>query len=107
MAGTPISPLEALKASEKAIPEQVFDAFNEMLTENLTRGRRSVSASFKESEVVARIVAKGISKKELYERRWLDVESHYRKLNWTVDHDQPGYNESYEATFHFSADVHE
>jgi hypothetical protein len=105
MTVTPISPLEALAASEKAVPEQVFEAFNELLAEKLSRGRNRVSATFTESAVVARIVAKGISRSELYERNWLEVKSHYGKKGWTVDRDRPGFNESYEATFSFTADV--
>jgi hypothetical protein len=100
----PISPSEALTIFDKAIPEQVFVAFNELIRENLSRGKTQVSTTFKESAVVSRIVDKGISKAEVYERGWLDVEGHYRKMGWSVEYDKPGFNEHYEANFKFTAD---
>lgn len=102
---TPFSPREALKAAESAFPAQVFEAFNELLAENLSRRGGRVSASFPESAVVERIVSKGVAKAELYQRGWLDIQHHYQQLGWSVDRDVPGFNESYPATFNFKASL--
>lgn len=101
----PFSPRDALKAAEIAIAPQIFEAFNELLAENLSRNDRRVSAHFTEAAVVERIVSKGISKDELRQHGWRNVAHQYTKKGWNVDHDVPGFNENYKATFTFTADA--
>ncbi len=97
MAAKPITPAEVVKLKVTLIPDEVINAFNELIAENFSGG----SSSFTEKKVVARIVKKGISSAEAYANHWLDVEDIYRKSGWKVDYDKPGYNESYDATFTF------
>lgn len=105
MSGKPIRPSEVSKLKQKAVPPEVFDAFNEMIAENWDGS----SANFTQKDVVAKIVAmvpkvggERVSVSTIYDRHWLDVEGHYRKAGWVVDYDKPGYNEIYEANFTFS-----
>jgi hypothetical protein len=44
-----------------------------------------------------------VERGEIFHRGWLDVEDAYRAEGWTVVYDKPGYNESYAASFTFSA----
>lgn len=98
MATKPITPKEVTLLKVSTIPDEIFEAFNELIVENFD-GR---SACFSEKKVVALIVKKGISSKDAYGNHWLDVEPIYRKAGWKVEYDKPGYNESYDATFTFS-----
>ena len=119
MSGKPIKPSEVSKLKRGSTPPEVFDAFNEMITENWDGD----SASFTQKDVVARIVAmvpkvgggEHVSVSTIYDRHWLDVEGDYRKAGWVVDYDRvsrqprqgaanrrmPRY-EAYEANFTFS-----
>ena len=93
MAG-PISPKEA--KSGKHIPDEVFEVFNDLIREG--------GGTVKQGVAVARISAKmGVTRSQIFERGWLDVEDAYRAKGWKVDFDKPGFNESYEAYFTFEA----
>lgn len=53
--------------------------------------------------MAAAILAKlpDVTREQIYENRWLDIEDSYRAVGWHVEYDKPGYCESYEATFTF------
>jgi hypothetical protein len=93
----PIKPDEVKKA--RKFPDAVIESFNELIGENFD-GKR---ASFKQRDVVKRIVAKGISKKEIEDNNWLDVEPIYISAGWDVSYNKPAYNEDGEPTFTFEA----
>lgn len=97
MASKPIKPSQAVSLKKSTIPDEVIDAFNELIAKNLS-GNYS---SFTQDQVVKLIVSKGIPSNEIYENHWLDVEDIYRKEGWSVEYDKPGYNESYAASFTF------
>jgi hypothetical protein len=94
-----ISPEEVVAKKKSLMPDEAIEAFNEMIAENLSCSRASV----RQDEVVKRMVSKGLKKNEIYEKGWLDVEEIFRAKGWKVAYDKPGYNESYEAYFVFSA----
>ena len=97
---TPITPNEAKDLKNHSIPDEVIQAFNDLIVENLdTYG----SASVKQKAVIDRITkTTNISSTELFSNNWLDVEEVFRKAGWTVKYDRPAYNESYDAYFEFS-----
>lgn len=96
----PITPREALKKKEERLPDEVFDAFNEMIADNLRDG----VATFKAKDVAALIRSKlQIKGEQVYDKGYMDVEPLYRKAGWKVEYDQPAYCESYDATYTFSA----
>lgn len=95
----PITPGEITKAKQSALPDEVLDAFNEMIAKNWNGS----SATVMQNEVAKLIASKlQIKRQEVFDNHYLDVESVYRKAGWKVEYDQPGYNESYEAYFEFS-----
>lgn len=95
----PISPEDAVKKKQEAIPAFVIQAFNEVIIANISD---SGYANFKQDEVLRVVMSKGgVSSKEVFEKGWLDVEPIFRKAGWKVDYDKPGYNESYSANFTF------
>lgn len=95
----PITPREITKAKKEALPDAVFDAFNELIAKNWD----GHSATMLQKDVAALIASKlDISRQEVFDNHYLDVESLYRKAGWTVEYDKPAYCETYEATFKFS-----
>lgn len=97
MKGQPIRPDEVVGVKGANIPDDVFDAFNLLITENFNRG----SATIKQEDVVALLVAKGYTSAQLFRNGWLDVEPIYEREGWRVVYDKPAYNEDYDATFTF------
>lgn len=96
----PISPddVSLLKATQ--IPGEVFAAFNECIARNF----RGTGASFTQDEVLAE-VKKRLPEDQhahIFNCRWMDVESSYEEMGWSVAYDKPGYNETYAATFTFT-----
>lgn len=79
----------------KEVPDWVIEVFNSLIQENW-EGKQ---AQF----TVAKAIAALKEKSGLAEIRseWLDIEDLYRNVGWKVTYDQPGYNESYPATYTF------
>lgn len=95
----PITPDEAKARKETDIPDEVIEAFNELLIKNHSIGTNSIAIG--QDEVVALIVKKGLNRSDIFDKHWLDVEDVYRAAGWIVDYDKPGYNEDYSAYFTF------
>lgn len=102
----PITPSQAKVRKINAVPPQVLEAFNELITENLSGGYAIIT----QKEAITRIQSKinqtlgnYYSPDDICERGWLDIEDIYRKAGWKVEYDKPGFNETYEATFEFTA----
>jgi hypothetical protein len=93
----PIKPKEVADYKRENFPNEVFEAFNELIVENAGPGEIVV----KQKDVVKRMVDKGLNRDEIYKKGWLDIEDVYRKAGWKVGYDKPGYNESYDAFFVF------
>ena len=101
----PITPKEARENRGSSFPDFVMAAFNEVITENLdAKG----SAEFIQNIVIDRILAKQpqgnmtpLTRKDVFDKNWLDVEIVYEQAGWTVEYDKPGFNESYLAKFIF------
>lgn len=100
----PISPALAEKLKKKEqlvnIPEQVFEAFNELIIKNLSGG----TANVLQKEVACLITDKMNLKNqnEIYPNGWFDIEEHYRKIGWSVSYNKPGYcDELFDPYFEF------
>jgi len=99
-----VNKVKPIKASEidtkrkEAIPDAVFEVFNELITKSYSGG----SATVYQKGVVEMLIAKGLNRKEIFDNHWLDVEGIYRKAGWKVEYDKPAFNETYEARFIFS-----
>jgi len=96
----PITPEQALNIKEASIPDEVYEAFNELLAEGISiEGYCTIY----QSEAIDRIQCKlNCERDEVSSKGWLDVETQYIKAGWEVEYDKPGYNENYEAHFKFS-----
>lgn len=99
MSVKPLTPGDVAKQKGESFPDAVLEAFNETIAANCVDGY----ATFTVDEVVKLMVKKGLKRDQIFARHWLDVEDIYRKAGWKVVFDQPGYNESYQACFAFTA----
>lgn len=105
----PISPNEVPEVHAASIPDEVIEAFNELICENWSPTTKQ--ASFTQKSVMSRILDKfdlkigerSAKSTELYAKHQLDVEHLFRAEGWKVSYDKPAYNETYDASFKFSA----
>lgn len=96
MSVQPIRPDEI--ASLKTFPDQVIEAFNELIVEKMVCGTAIVMVD----DAINRIVAKmHIPRQTLFDKHYLDVEDVYRSAGWKVVFDKPGFNETYKAFYTF------
>ncbi len=96
----PLTPQEVAKQKQESIPDEVITIVNELLVKhwsNITK-----QATIKQDEIVSLIVDRlEVEREHVFESGWLDFETIFRSHGWEVTHDQPGYNESYDAYFEF------
>lgn len=93
----PITPSEVGREQAKNVPDAVIEVFNRLIAQNYVNG----SATIKQGDVVALLLAKGFDRHEIFDKDWLSIEEAYRSAGWQVSYDKPGYNETYPATFKF------
>lgn len=109
--GGPIKPKDITKAKLQTIPEEVFEAFNELIVKNFSDGESTV----KQGEIINLMIEKLMRidsndlpdhakhlKNQIFDNHWLDIEDDYRKVGWVVSYDRPGYCESYEPSWTFT-----
>lgn len=95
---TPIRPEEVSGKHQATIPPLVVQTINDMIIKN-GRGGRIILF---QDDIMEQLVAKGLSRDDIFENGWLDIEDLYRSYGWKVEYDKPGFNESYRANFTFS-----
>lgn len=93
----PITPAEARKTAPP-IPPAVFEVINTFIAQGA--GIRPVTV--RQKDIVEELVKRGLSRDEIFEKHWLDVEGLYEAAGWKVEYDKPGYNETYDAYFVFT-----
>lgn len=100
----PISPQEAHDKHEEeheaSIPDEVIEAFNELIKNNL----HNYYAVVTQTAVIELALEKAghrFSRTEIFDNKWLDIEKIFQKAGWKVTYDGPAYCEDYEATFKF------
>jgi hypothetical protein len=97
----PITPSQARKSKICKIPSVVIKAVNNLIATNLKGDTATVLLKDIVKEV--RRLNPEMTSTLLYENGWLDFESIFEKNGWKVYYDRPGYCESYEASFEFTA----
>lgn len=93
----PMSPAELMERQTQQIPDEVYIAFNALISQRIMNGRATVL----QNEVMSVLERQGMNRREVFKNHWLDVEESYREKGWKVEYDKPGYNESGEAYFVF------
>ncbi len=84
------------------IPDFVIKAVNFLIQEKWN----GEEAIIKQDEIMGLISSNDPdddkpSRREIYDRHWLDFEDLYREAGWFVMFDKPAYNENYDAYFQF------
>lgn len=97
----PIKPKDIMDNLDDIIHPAVIKAVNAILKEQY-RGN-SVTILQKDIVKKAKELCPGLTSDELFEKKHMDFEPLFRKAGWKVTYDKPGYNESYEPSFEFSA----
>ena len=92
----PISPSEIDKT--KVIPEQVIEAFNELIQKNYLEG----SSTVKLKEALDLVCEKMNITEANLDSRWFDVEDVYKKSGWSVKYESPCRDESFPPFFTFT-----
>ena len=93
----PIKPNDVSEGKEKTFPDAVFESFNELIIQKIVGS----SVTILQEDVVDLMIEKGLSREEIYEKGWLNIEEVYRSVGWKVFYDRPAYNESYPPSFQF------
>ncbi len=99
----PIKPSEVESVKTSSIPEEVFEAFNELIASSFNGRESCVLQHVALDRIVHKFLISGkeVTKDAIVANHWLDVEPSYRGAGWSVIYDKPGYNETYEANFTF------
>lgn len=95
----PIKPEEVRARRIDFIPSIIFETINTMICEKFD----GKSATLKQEDILNRVCneSSGLTRREIFDKHYLDIEPFYQEQGWKVEYDKPGYNESYPATFTF------
>ena len=95
-----IAPGDVAETKAALLPDGVIETWNALIAKNFTNGRTHVQ----QNEAVVTLMEKmSVDRQYVFEMKWLDIEEVYREQGWLVAYDKPAYNESYEASFTFTA----
>jgi hypothetical protein len=94
----PIRPEQIINEKAKHIPDAVISIWND----EIAKAWRGSSAEVIQKDIVGRIAATlGISRQEVCDKGYVDIEDMFRAAGWRVRYDKPDYTESYDAYFTF------
>ena len=96
----PINPSEVYKIKFSLYPDYVVEAFNELIVKHWD----GKAARINQSEIITRMIylsAGNVTKRNIIESKFLDVEELFREYGWNVNYSKPGYNETEPAYFVF------
>ncbi len=95
----PLKPEEVVDAKKDSLPDEVMKAFNELIAEHWD----GYVSKFKQKEAIERIIKKlpDLTRQDVFDRNYLDIEDVFEKVGWKVIYDKPAYRETYEPNFEF------
>lgn len=96
----PISPKEVLQKRIESIPDYVIEATNNLIAKKWD----GYSSTVLTKDLVAEIlrISKKVTRQDIFDNHFLDIEPVFRKAGWTVKYDQPAYNENYDSFYEFT-----
>lgn len=97
----PIKPKDIMDNLDDIIHPAIIKAVNYILREQY----RGSAVTIKQKDITSKAMefCPELTSKEIFEKKHMDFESIFEKAGWKVRYDKPGYNESYEPYFEFSA----
>jgi hypothetical protein len=99
----PLSPKEAKEKSEKIaesnIPNEVIECFNELIVKNIV-GDCSIVCQ----DNIVNLIHKrtNISRDDIFSNKYLDIESLYEKVGWSVFYNKSPYYSDKPSFFRFT-----
>lgn len=95
---TVLSPNEMIEQWQLALPDEVIEAFNEMLIKHFN----GADAKILEKDLLAAVKKKGVSQQQVEDQRWLQqTRQLYEEQGWKVDHKTPGWDDDFDSYFYF------
>ena len=97
----PIKPKDIMDNLDDIIHPAIIKAVNALLKEKYRGG----TVTIKQKDIVskAKEFCPELTSNEIFDKEHMDFEPIFIKAGWKVTYDKPGYNESYEPYFEFSA----
>lgn len=93
----PIKPSEVAKTKIEVFPDEVIEAFNELIAQNFSGNY----ARFTVKDVVSLMTTKGLKPNEIMKNGWLNVEEVYQAQGWKVRYESPDRDQNFAAYFIF------
>jgi hypothetical protein len=98
-------PLPFLAAPLEDVPETVIEIFNTLILDVCFQGRATVLQKSVEALILQEYP--NLTLGDIRDRKWLNVESHFRNQGWDVRYDRPANyggdsSEDYDAYYEFS-----
>ena len=102
-----ISLTEAIEAKKLFIPDFVFESFNELIIKNLKQNGKQYYAKITQEEAISLILSKhdALNRDLIFSYGYLDIESFYTELGWSVEYDKPSIGDNYQAHFIFKGEI--
>lgn len=99
----PIKPEDIEKIKEAQIPNEVIEAFNDLITKNWDGTSSCVLQDDAINSIINKFGHTDIKhmRKKIFDHGWLNIENIFRNAGWKVEYDKPAYCESYPASFKF------
>jgi len=98
----PIKPKDIMDNLSDVIHPAVIKAVNELLKEKYRGSQVSITQKAIAAKAVS--ICSDITKDEIFEKKWMDFETIFRKAGWDVRYHSPDYTENYyDEYFTFSA----
>jgi len=99
---TAITKKDAIMLKKAMIPDEIIIAVNSLIIKHLKPdGTAIVTQEEILKEVCGDPECGKLTRNEIFDNNWLDIEDIYREKGWKVFYDIPSFNESYNAYFEF------
>ena len=98
----PITPSQVVELKQEAMPEEVIEAFNELIIKNWNGHVAKITKN-----AVINLIIEKLGKEDKYrtvisDKHYLDVEDIFEKAGWEVEFSIPSVDYCYDGWFRFS-----
>lgn len=96
----PIKPQKIYKKRLETFPDVMIEAVNRLIAQEWD----GFSATITQDEIINLFLSLSpstVDEDEIFDNHWLDFEPIFEKAGWKVTYDQPGYCETYDASYTF------
>lgn len=94
----PITPSQVREKIEKRIPVDVFDIVNKLIVAKYVNG---IATVYQEAIIKEIVATTSYTREQIFEGKFLDIETYYKNAGWDVVYNKPAYRENFEPYFVF------